>query len=72
MDPIPASRETFVRYFTNGNKPKLQNDHEEPLQTLIHPLIYSMESKKHPDVLQIPMGYHYQRNFFEFVKGLVK
>ncbi|MHA1520022.1 MAG: hypothetical protein ACTSRK_07545 [Promethearchaeota archaeon] len=72
MDPIPASRDSFVRYFTTGNKPKLQNNHEESLETLTHPLIYSKDPKKHPDVLQIPMGYHFQRNFFAFVKDLVK
>ena len=71
MNSIPLSRETFVRYFTNGKKPKLQNDNEEPLQSLIHPLIYSEDPKNHPDILQIPMGYHFQRNFFEFVHDLV-
>ncbi|QEE17504.1 hypothetical protein DSAG12_03341 [Promethearchaeum syntrophicum] len=45
------------------NKPQLMNDNEAPLDELIHPLSYSLDTKKQPDMESVPMAYKYQRNF---------
>lgn len=42
---------------------KLMNDNDAPLDELVHPLSYSLDTKKHPDMQSVPMAYKYQRNF---------
>ncbi len=57
------SKREFIKVLGGSNKPQLMNDNEAPLDELIHPLSYSLDTKKHPDMQGVPMAYKYQRNF---------
>ena len=57
------TKRDFIKVLGGSKKPQLMNDNEAPLDELIHPLSYSLDTKKHPDMQGIPMVYKYQRNF---------
>ena len=61
-EKILTKRE-FIKVLAGSNKPQLMNDNDAPLNELVHPLSYSLDTKKHPDMQGVPMAYKYQRNF---------
>lgn len=72
MDSSSSQRQDFFRYITSGKNPKLINEHSFPLDELIHPLIYSPDIQHHPEILCIPMGYQFHRNYNTFVRSFLK
>ena len=56
-------KKEFIKVLAGSTKPQLMNDNDAPLDELVHPLSYSLDSKKHPDMQGVPMAYKYQRNF---------
>ncbi len=59
----PINRAEFIKQMADGIPFKLINEHEYPLGTLLHPLTYSKDFKKHPDMRSIPAAYLFQRGF---------
>jgi len=57
------TKREFIKVLGGSKKPQLVNDNEAPLDELIHPLSYSLDTKKHPEMQGVPMAYKYQRNF---------
>ena len=57
------TKREFIKVLGGSSKPQLMNDNEAPLDELIHPLSYSLNTKKHPDMQGVPMAYKFQRNF---------
>ncbi len=57
------TKKEFIKVLAGSFKPQLMNDNEAPLDELVHPLSYSLDTKKHPDMQAVPMAYKYQRNF---------
>ena len=56
------SKREFIKVLGGTIKPQLMNDNDAPLDELVHPLSYSLDTKKHPDMQGVPMVYKYQRN----------
>ena len=57
------TKREFIKILADGSKkPQLMNDNDAPLDELVHPLSYSLDTKKHPDMQGVPMVYKYQRN----------
>ncbi len=61
----------FIRYITSAKKPVFRNEHEYPIEDLVHPLIYNVPNSKKCEILKIPMTYHSQRHFSKFVSQLL-
>lgn len=57
------TKKEFIKVLAGSVKPQLMNDNDAPLDELVHPLSYSLDNKKHPDMQAVPMAYKYQRNF---------
>ncbi|MHA1475013.1 MAG: hypothetical protein ACTSRX_08040 [Promethearchaeota archaeon] len=57
------TKREFIKVLGGSIKPQLMNDNDAPLDELVHPLSYSLDTKKHPDMQGVPMAYKYQRNF---------
>ena len=70
--PISLNHDTFVKYMANNSPSALINNHNAPLAEMVHPLVYSKDFKKHPDMLAIPVAYSFQRNFYKLFKELKK
>ncbi len=56
------TKREFMKVLSGSVKPQLMNDNDAPLDELVHPLSYSLDTKKHPDMQGVPMVYKYQRN----------
>lgn len=72
QDIIPLNKSDFIQLMAEGKYTKLYNEHEQPLDTLVHPLTYSKQSKKHPDMRTIPASYLFQRGFKKIFNDLSK
>ncbi|UYP44933.1 hypothetical protein NEF87_001218 [Candidatus Lokiarchaeum ossiferum] len=70
--PNSLNHDTFVKFMASNSPSALINDHNAPLAEMVHPLTYSMDFKKHPDMLAIPVAYSFQRNFYKLFKELKK
>jgi hypothetical protein len=62
----------FSKFMAKGKQMKLVNDHHAPISELIHPLSYSNDPKKYPDMNMIFCGYTFQRGFYKLYKELKK
>ena len=63
MEEKELTKREFIKVLGGSYKPQLMNDNDAPLDELVHPLSYSLDTKKHPDMQGVPMAYKYQRNF---------
>jgi len=63
MEEKEITKREFIKILGGSYKPQLMNDNDAPLDELVHPLSYSLDTKKHPDMQAVPMAYKYQRNF---------
>ena len=63
MEEKELTKREFIKVLGGSYKPQLMNDNDAPLDELVHPLSYSLNTKKHPDMQGVPMAYKYQRNF---------
>ena len=57
------TKREFIKVLGGSIKPQLMNDNDAPLDELVHPLSYSLDTKRHSDMQGVPMAYKYQRNF---------
>ena len=55
------SKREFIKVLGGSFKPQLMNDNDAPLDELVHPLSYSLDTK--PDMQAVPMAYKYSRQF---------
>ena len=63
MEEKELTKREFIKVLGGS---QLMNDNDAPLDELVHPLSYSLDTKKnpkHPDMQAVPMAYKYQRNF---------
>lgn len=73
LEKIEISSIEFAHILASSNeRSSLTNDQNSPLVELVHPLIYSKNAKKHPDMLCVPACYKFQRNFYYLFKELKK
>jgi len=63
MEEKELTKREFIKVLGGSYKPQLMNDNDAPLDELVHPLSYSLDTKKHPDMQSVPMAYKYSRNF---------
>ena len=63
MEEKELTKREFIKVLGGSYKPQLMNDNDAPLDELVHPLSYSLDTKKHPDMQGVPMAYKFQRNF---------
>ena len=63
MEEKELTKREFIKVLGGSYKPQLMNDNDAPLDELVHPLSYSLDTKKHPDMQAVPMAFKYQRNF---------
>ncbi|MHA1857065.1 MAG: hypothetical protein ACTSWX_00370 [Promethearchaeota archaeon] len=68
-EAILTKRE-FIKVLAGSDKYQLINENNEPLDEMVHPLAYSLDNKKHPDMQAVPMSYKYSRNFKKLVEQL--
>jgi hypothetical protein len=72
VDMVPLNREDFIQKMAEGKHMQLINENEFPLDSLIHPLIYSKSPKKHPEMRALPAAYLFQRGFKKLFDDLTK
>lgn len=59
----------FITLLANkgGN---LVNENDLPLTELIHPLTFTIDPKRHQDMISVPVGYKFHRKFHALFKEL--
>ena len=62
MEEKELTKREFIKVLGGSYKPQLMNDNDAPLDELVHPLSYSLDTKNNPDMQGVPMVYKYQRN----------
>ncbi len=62
----------FIKIMAQGRSIGLINEKEAPVEDLVHPLTYSQNIKKNPDMVAIPAAYSFQRNLNRLYKELKK
>ncbi len=53
-----------------GIEKQLVNDNNKDLDELVHPLTHSIDVKKHPDMIAIPVCYKFSRNLYKKLKEI--
>jgi hypothetical protein len=54
----------LVAALAGAKKPALVNEHEHPIEEMVHPLAFSLDVKTHEGMQAIPMNYKFQRSDF--------
>lgn len=65
-----SDKRKFIQYLAGEDKPALVNEHSLPLESLVHPLTYSIDLKNHPDMVAVCMNYKQTKEFFELYRTL--
>jgi hypothetical protein len=71
-EPLPVTKEMFIRWMTGKNPTKLVNENENPINELVHPLTYSLNPRQYPDMVAIPLSYKFQRQFIELIHEILR
>ncbi len=75
---IPLDKRKFVEIMSNPEErsaeehQQLVNEQKTPLDKFIHPLSHSIDPKKHPDMVAIPVCYRTSRNLLKKYKKLTQ
>jgi hypothetical protein len=64
------NKRQFINFLAGAGTPALVNETEDPLADMVHPLSYSVDVKKYPDMVAVPMAYKQNREFYELFKTL--
>jgi hypothetical protein len=59
-----------MAFMAGDENAALKNEKDYSLSELVHPLAHSLDVKKHPDMVSIPVCYKFSRDFYELYKSL--
>ena len=62
MENRPISKSDFIQFMATGSPLGLVNDHQSPVDLLIHPLLYSPDFTHFPDLQCVPLLYKVRSN----------
>ena len=72
MENHPISKREFIRIMASGSPFGLVNEHEDPIDLSIHPLLYSPDFVHYPDFRCVPLLYKVERGFYNAYKEVRK